>query len=49
MIKMIETINNTNILSEINQNHHALSWIRIGSKIYKEKVFCELSKKYNIL
>ena len=49
MIKMAEIISNNNILSEINQNHHAISWIRLGSKIYKEKVFCELSKKYNIL
>lgn len=49
MIKMAEIINSTNILSEINQNHHALSWIRIGSKVYKEKIFCELFKKYNIL
>jgi hypothetical protein len=47
MIKAAELINNTNILSEINNNQYAISWINIASNIYKENLFISLKNKHH--
>jgi hypothetical protein len=46
MIKAADNIKKKGILSELNQNEYAISWISIATKIYNNNIFLELGDMY---